>query len=128
MYNKKMQYVIKTCPSDNTQELQNLLNEMSMNNWELYSMQEVENEDGQILCHCIFMRESENSANEINADTINISTFKSQMEKMLSPELSPYELCLDIQSKIRDQKAKIAKIKKELEGEAPASVSRKKTQ
>ena len=126
MYNKKMQYVIKTCPSDNTQELQNLLNEMSMNNWELYSMQEVENEDGQILCHCIFMRESENSANEINADTINISTFKSQMEKMLSPELSPYELCLDIQSKIRDQKAKIAKIKKELEGEAPASVSRKK--
>ncbi len=126
MYNKKMQYVIKTCPSDNTQELQNLLNEMSMNNWELYSMQEVENDDGQVLCHCIFMREAENSANDINADTINISTFKSQMEKMLSPELSPYEICLDIQSKIRDQKAKIAKIKKELEGEAPASVSRKK--
>lgn len=126
MYSKKMQYVIKTCPSDNTQELQNLLNEMSMNNWELYSMQEVENDDGQILCHCIFMREAENSVNEINADTINISTFKSQMEKMLSPELSPYEICLDIQSKIRDQKAKIAKIKKELEGEAPASVSRKK--
>ena len=126
MYNKKMQYVIKTCPSDNTQELQNLLNEMSMNNWELYSMQEVENDEGQILCHCIFMREAESSAGEINADTINISTFKSQMEKMLSPELSPYEICLDIQSKIRDQKAKIAKIKKELEGEAPASVSRKK--
>ena len=126
MYNKKMQYVIKTCPSDNTQELQNLLNEMSMNDWELYSMQEVENDEGQILCHCIFMREADSSADEINADTINISTFKSQMEKMLSPELSPYEICLDIQSKIRDQKAKIAKIKKELEGEAPASVSRKK--
>ena len=38
MFNKKMQYVIKTCASDNTQELQNLLNEMSMNNWELYSL------------------------------------------------------------------------------------------
>ena len=46
MYNKKMQYVIKTCSSDNTQELQNLLNEMSMNNWELYSMQEVETDEG----------------------------------------------------------------------------------
>lgn len=126
MYNKKMQYVIKTCPSDNTQELQNLLNEMSMNDWELYSMQEVENDDGQVLCHCIFMREASSSINEINADTINISTFKSQMEKMLSPELSPYEICLDIQSKIKDQKTKISKIKKELEGEAPASVSRKK--
>lgn len=126
MFNKKMQYVIKTCASDNTQELQNLLNEMSMNNWELYSMQEVEGEDGQILCNCIFMRESEASSNEINADTINISTFKSQMEKMLSPEQSPYEICLDIQSKIREQKLKIAKVKKELDGEAPASVSRKK--
>lgn len=123
---KKMQYVIKTCSSENTQELQNLLNEMSMNNWELYSMQETESNDGQILCHCIFMKEAESGINDINADTINISSFKSQMEKMLSPELSPYEICLDIQSKIRDQKAKISKIKKELEGEAPASVSRKK--
>ncbi len=126
MFNKKMQYVIKTCASDNTQELQNLLNEMSMNNWELYSMQEVEGEDGQIFCNCIFMRESDTSSNGINADTINISTFKSQMEKMLSTEQSPYEICLDIQSKIKDQKAKIAKVKKELDGEAPASVSRKK--
>lgn len=126
MFNKKMQYVIKTCASDNTQELQNLLNEMSMNNWELYSMQEVEGEDGQILCNCIFMRESDNSSNDINADTINISTFKSQMEKMLSTEQSPYEVCLDIQSKIKDQKAKIAKVKKELDVEAPASISRKK--
>ena len=126
MLNKKMQYVIKTCPSDNTQELQNLLNEMSMNDWELYSMQEIEGDDGQILCNCIFMRESDSTKGEINADTINISSFKSQMEKMLSPEQSPYEICLDIQSKIKDQKAKISKIKKELEGEAPASVSRKK--
>lgn len=125
MFNKKMQYVIKTCASDNTQELQNLLNEMSMNNWELYSMQEVEGEDGQILCNCIFMRESDTSSNDINADTINISTFKSQMEKMLSTEQSPYEVCLDIQSKIKDQKAKIAKVKKELDIEAPASISRK---
>ena len=125
MYNKKMQYVIKTCSSDNTQELQNLLNEMSMNNWELYSMQEVETDEG-VLCHCIFMKESELNSGNTNADVMNISSFKSQMEKMLSPEQSPYEICLDIQSKIKDQKAKIAKIKKELEGEAPASVSRKK--
>lgn len=126
MYNKKMQYVIKTCSSENTQELQNLLNEMSMNGWELYSMQETENDEGQLLCHCIFMKEAEGSGRDTNADVINISSFKSQMEKMLSSEQSPYEICLEIQGKIRDQKAKIAKIKKELEGEAPASVTRKK--
>ena len=44
--NNKMQYIIKTCSSDNTQELQNLLNEMSMNGWELYSMNEIETDDG----------------------------------------------------------------------------------
>lgn len=126
MYNKKMQYVIKTCSSENTQELQNLLNEMSMNGWELYSMQEIENEDGHVMCHCIFMKSADASSLDGNSDIINISTFKSRMEKMLSPEQSPYEICLDIQSKIKDQKQKIAKIKKELDGEAPASVGRKK--
>lgn len=126
MFNKKMQYVIKTCSSENTQELQNLLNEMSMNDWELYSMQEVEDEDGRVMCHCIFMKQAESLGNNSNADVINISSFKSQMEKMLSSEQSPYEVCLEIQSKIRDIKTKINKIKTELDGEAPASVNRKK--
>ena len=82
MFNKKMQYVIKTCSSENMQELQNLLNEMSMNGWELYSMQETENDDGQLLCHCIFMKEADISEQETNSDVINISSFKSQMEKI----------------------------------------------
>lgn len=36
----RMEYVIKTCSTENAQDLQNLLNEMSMNGWELYSMHE----------------------------------------------------------------------------------------
>lgn len=125
MFNKKMQYIIKTCSGDNMQELQNLLNEMSMNGWELYSMNEVEADDG-IKFNCIFMSETKQDDETSSSDVINISTFKSQMEKMLSPKLSPYENCLDIQAKIRNQQSKITKIKKELEKEAPASVSRKK--
>jgi len=123
--NNKMQYVIKTCSSENVQELQNLLNEMAMNGWELYSMNEVEAEDG-FKFNCIFMSEVKPDNAEEDGDVINISTFKSQMEKMLSPKLSPYENCVDIQSKIKLQQQKISKIKKELEGEAPASISRKK--
>ncbi len=121
--NNKMQYVIKTVSSDNTQDLQNLLNEMSMNGWELYSMQEVETDEG-FVCNCIFM--SEMGSTDKNDDIINISSFRSQMEKMLSPELTPYEVCLDIQGKIRAKQEEISKTKAELEGEAPASVSRKK--
>ncbi len=125
MFNKKMQYVIKTCSSENVQELQNLLNEMSMNGWELYSMHEVEAEEG-FQYNCIFMKEAPDYECNSNSDVINISTFKSQMEKMLSPKLTPYEICLEIQGKIKEQKSKIAQIKKELEGEAPASQGRKK--
>ena len=121
MYNKnKMQYVVKTCSSENVQDLQNLLNEMSMNGWELYSMQEVESDEG-FVYNCIFMTEAKSGNDADNADVINISTFKSQMEKMLSPKLTPYETCLEIQSKIRHQKDKIAKIKLELDGADPSS-------
>lgn len=122
--NNKMQYIIRTCSSENVQELQNLLNEMSMNGWELYSMNEVEAEDG-FKFNCIFMSEVKSDSAGEDVDVVNISTFKSQMEKMLSPELSPYENCVDIQSKIKLQQKKISKIKKELELEAPASAKRK---
>ena len=125
MFKKRMEYVIKTCSAENAQELQNLLNEMSMNGWELYSMHEVGDEETDNQLNCIFMREAK-SENNSESDIINISDFKSQMEKMLSPKLTEYEQCLEIQSKIRGQKQKINKIKAELEGEAPASVPRKK--
>lgn len=120
----RMEYVIKTCSADNAQELQNLLNEMSMNGWDLYSMHDVGDEDTPQL-NCIFMR-SAKSENNSDSDIISISDFKSQMEKMLSPKLTEYEKCLEIQNKIRNQKETINKIKSELDGEAPASVSRKK--
>lgn len=123
--NKKMQYVIKTCSSEDTQALQNLLNEMSMNGWELYTINEVEIDEG-YQYNCIFMKESEDENYSKNTDEINISNFKSQMEKLLSPTLTPYEACLEIQHKIKEVKGKISRAKKELENEAPASLGRKR--
>lgn len=120
----RMEYVIKTCSSSDAQDLQNLLNEMSMNGWDLYSMHDVEDDEGALL-NCIFMREAK-SDNPSESDIINISDFKSQMEKMLSPKMTEYEKCLDLQAKIRNRKNSINQIKAEIEGEAPASVSRKK--
>lgn len=120
----RMEYVIKTCSTENAQDLQNLLNEMSMNGWELYSMHESGDEETPQM-NCIFMRPAK-SENSSDSDIINISDFKSQMEKMLSPKLTEYEKCLEIQSKIRSQKDKINKIKAELDNEAPATVSRNK--
>lgn len=123
--NNKVQYIIKTCSSEDPQELQNLLNEMSMNGWDLYSMTEVETDEG-FKYNCIFMSENGSVEENTSGDLIKVSSFKSQMEKMLSPELSPYENCIDIQSKIANQQQKITKIKSELEGEALASLNRKR--
>ena len=121
----RMEYVIKNCSAEDAQELQNLLNEMSMNGWELYSMHEVGDEETGSQLNCIFMKEAK-SDNNSESDIISISDFKSQMEKMLSPKLTEYEQCLEIQTKIRRQKEKINKIKAEIETEDPASGSRKK--
>jgi flagellar biosynthesis protein FlhA len=96
-----------------------------MNGWELYSVHEIGDEETGSQKNCIFMREAKSNDNSEN-DIINISDFKSQMEKMLSPRLTEYEQCLEIQQKIRRQKEKINKIKAEIETEDPASGSRKK--
>lgn len=121
--NGKMQYVIKTCSSENTQELQNLLNEMSLSGWELYTMNEVETENG-FVYNCIFMSEMKNT--EETSNIISISSFKNRMEKMLSPQLNPYEKCIDVRSKIINRQEEINRIKSQIEKEAPTSVIRKK--
>lgn len=117
----RMEYVIKTCNAENAQELQNLLNEMSMNGWDLYSMTEIgSDEDDKTQLNCIFMREAKNpSVSE--SDIISISDFKSQMEKMLSPKLTEYEKCLDIQNKIKAKREEINQVKSQLDSEIPTS-------
>ena len=122
----RMQYIIKSVPSDNTKALENLLNEMSQADWDLYSMHEVETDEG-FQYNCIFASENSVQNETEDNDVVNITTFKSQMEKMLSSTISPYESCKEIQEKIKEQRKKIAKIKTQLEdqSEMPVSKNRK---
>lgn len=119
MFNRKMEYVIKSVPTDDKQMLEDLLNEMSNEGWDLYTMHEVEAEDEDLQYNCIFMREKENKEddNEAFDKIVKVNSFKSQMEKMLSVSQTPYESCKEISEKIRKQKQKIAKIKSDLEKE-----------
>lgn len=119
----KMRYVIKAVPSDNPKELENLLNEMSQAGWDLYSMHEVEADEG-YQYNCIFATEDEDSKDIEEEEVVNITTFKSQMEKMLSSTLSPYDSCKELQEKIKEQRKKIAKIKTQLEAQSEAPVSK----
>lgn len=120
----RMKYVIKSVPSDNTQALEDLLNEMSQAGWDLYSMHEVEAEDEGYQYNCIFATDDSASVSIEDEDVVNIKTFKSQMEKMLSSTMSPYESCKEIQEKIKEQRKKIAKIKTQLEAQSEAPISK----
>ncbi len=116
MYNKKMQYVIKSVPTDDKQALENLLNEMSDQGWDLYTMHEVETESS-FDFNCIFMREKQEEDTTDLDDIVNITSFKYRMEKMLAAPSSPYASCKEIQLKISNQKERIKKIKSQLESE-----------
>lgn len=116
MYNKRMQYIIKSVPTDDKQALENLLNEMSEDGWDLYTMHEIESENS-VDFNCIFARERQEKDSTDLDDIVNITTFKYRMEKMLAAPSSPYASCKEIQLKIAAQKERIKKIKNQLESE-----------
>lgn len=122
----RMEYVIKSVPSDNTKALEDLLNDMSEQGWDLYSMHEVEAEDEGYQYNCIFAKEKESEKQPQEEDVVNIKNFKTQMEKMLSSTLSPYESCKDIQEKIKQHRQKITKIKTQLEESDSEAISSKR--
>jgi len=107
----RQEFSIKSIPTDDTLLLENTLNAMASSDWELYSIYEAE-QNSKIVYNCIFVKEVENKEDEINDEIIN---FRSQVEKMLYSKEEPYELCLNLQKKIRDKKEKIERIKQFLE-------------
>ena len=117
MYSKKVQYVIKSVPTDDKQALEDLLNNMSDEGWELYTMHEIET-DSSIDFNCIFLRPKQEETSENLDDIINVTSFKSRMEKMLATPTSPYATCKEIQLKILNQKDRIKRIKNELENDS----------
>lgn len=116
MFSKKMQYVIKSVPTDDKQALENLLNEMSSQGWELYTMHEIET-DNSFDFNCIFAKQKQDEEPDSLDDIVSVTSFKSRMEKMLAAPTTPYATCKEIQLKISNQKDRIKRIKDELEND-----------
>ena len=87
MFNKRMQYVIKSVPTDDKQALENLLNEMSEQGWELYTMHEIEGEDS-IDFNCIFTRQKQDEDNTDLDDIVDVKNFKYRMENVSSSDFA----------------------------------------
>ena len=90
MKSTRMQYCIKAVPSDDTFQMEALLNEMSSLGWELYTMHEVEADEGYNY-NCIFVKECD-ATQENEDDDESIFGYQSQMQKMIQSQNEPYEL------------------------------------
>lgn len=117
MFRQKVQYLIKSVAVSDSFALETLLNEMSDAGWDLYGMHEIEKKDG-IYFDCIFMRPKQEEEQKDFDDVVKIKSFKNTMEKMFSSSYSPYTTCKELQSKIKDQKEIISKIKYQLDNDA----------
>ena len=99
MYSRKVQYVIKSVPVNDKQALEDLLNNMANDGWDLYTMHEIETDD-ELEFNCIFSKEKKEEDKTELDDIVNVASFKTRMEKMLATPVSPYESCKEIQLKI----------------------------
>lgn len=114
----KAQYSIRTCPSNEPEYLESLLNSMADEGWELYSMHEVDTDEG-YQYNCIFLRDA--LCEEIDDDSSEFLGFKSKMERIMNPVVEPLDMCIDIQKKIKDKRLKINQIKSLLDSTAEDS-------
>ena len=117
----RYQYSVRTSPSDDPEKLEDLLNSMSEEGWELYMLHEVDSRSGGLQYNCIFQREFLEEDDE--PEIVEVNDFKTRMEKMLRSE--PYEECREIQGRINQKHARIAEIKKQLDSSS-GNINRKK--
>ncbi|MDD3149198.1 MAG: FHIPEP family type III secretion protein [Candidatus Gastranaerophilales bacterium] len=112
--NIRYEYSVKTCSNQDPENLEDLLNTMAAEGWNLYTINEVEAPTSGFQYSCIFQREfDENKSKKI--EIADIQDFKSKMEKMLHPSDKPYEECMEIQSQINEHQQKVNKIKLQLD-------------
>lgn len=104
------EYSVKTCPTSDVEKLENLLNAMSQEGWDLYTMSEAEANNGSFQYNCIFVREFEETKDdEEEVCSIDVGDFCSKMEKIFKK--NPYLECKEIQAKIKKKRARISEIK-----------------
>ncbi|MBE7705740.1 MAG: FHIPEP family type III secretion protein [Cyanobacteria bacterium SIG30] len=104
----RQEFCIKNCSMEETGALEKMLNETAKAGWDLYSIHEAESSEG-FQYSCIFIREVERT--EEDSDFEDITGFKTQMERLMFSKEKPYELCIDLQHKIKEKKEKIENIK-----------------
>ena len=111
----RFEYTVRSCDCEDIQTLENILNEMSMGGWDLYSLNEVETEEGDYQYLCIFYKKAEGSFEFEDDNIVDTGDFKTRMKKLLHKKEDLYEECRFLQQSIREKNQKILGIKNSLD-------------
>lgn len=117
-------YKILTCSANEPKELENMLNDMSDKGWDIFNINEYERDDG-FEYNVIFMKEksafeyeealSKVYDNDKDDDIYDSLGLKTQLDRIMITEVSPYQNCVEIQSKIKDIRDKISAVKTQID-------------
>ena len=117
-------YKILTCSANDPKELENMLNDMSDKGWDIFNINEYERDNG-FEYNVIFMKEKQafeyketiNKAynNDEYNDIYDSLGLKTQLDRIIVTEVSPYQNCVEIQSKIKDIRDKISAVKAQID-------------
>lgn len=110
------EYKIIGCPLNDPDRLEETLNKMSLDGWDLYMLNEGESQTGSSQYNCIFYREIEEKTTE-NDKILEVNDFKSRMEKLFGSSAEPYEKSIELQKKIKQKQNTISEIKKKLDSD-----------
>ncbi len=105
------EYSVKTCPVNEPDTLEALLNSMAEEGWELYMLHEAESKKGSIQYNCIFTRETEIETGLESDEMVDVPDFKSRLEKMFNPQDEPYTLAKELLEKIDSKQKETDKVK-----------------
>ena len=109
--NIKLEYSVKSVPSNDLEQLETLLNTMSGQKWELFMMNEIDSIKGGTVFACVFCRELKSSKNSSSKSKLDIENFKTRMEKILKASDDPYKKAKELQLKIKELTQKSTQIK-----------------
>lgn len=107
----KYKYTVRTCPCEDSQALEDMLNEMSITGWQLYSLNEVETEEGDYHYLCIFNREADEDYEFEDDYIVNAGDFKTRMKRLMHKKDDLYKECRFLQQDLKEKNQKIRQIK-----------------
>lgn len=113
----RYEYTVRTVPADDSQGLEDLLNDMAEEGWELYSLNEAEDEEGEYQHLCIFTREANGRFGHEDEYIVDAGDFKTTMKRLLSKKDDMYKECRYLQQQIKEKNVQIREVKDKLDAD-----------